>query len=363
MPLLPKHKDLGWTPYFWTIYLAFFLLTPAMKPKTSPLEWAATAAGTIVFFVFYFRGYWDQGRWHAIIAMITLGAVYYPFNAGAGSFFIYAAAFAGWLRTPGHAIRAIALIEAVVIVETIAFHVPVYGWIWPVIFTILIGATNMHQGQVARSNAQLRLAHDEIEHLAKVAERERIARDLHDLLGHTLSVIILKSELASKLADRDIDRARSEIRDVERISRDALAQVRNAVRGFRSRGLQAEIDSAREALSTANVTLDADIEPLALQPSHEAVLALAIREGVTNVVRHARATHCTIRLAASDNAQVLTISDDGRGGAAPLGNGLTGMRERVESLGGTLERTMDRGTTLKIAIRNGGQALLPVASA
>ena len=71
MPLLPKHKDLGWTPYFWTVYLAFFLITPAMKPHTSPLEWAATAAGTIVFFLFYFRGYWDQGRWQAIIAMIA----------------------------------------------------------------------------------------------------------------------------------------------------------------------------------------------------------------------------------------------------------------------------------------------------
>jgi two-component system sensor histidine kinase DesK len=361
MPLLPKHKDLGWTPYFWTIYLAFFLLTPAMKPHTSPLEWAATAAGTIVFFLFYFRGYWDEERLQAIIAMITLGAIYYPFNPGAGSFFIYAAAFAGWLRTSGHAVRTIALIEAIVILETIAFHIPVYGWIWPVIFTIMIGATNMHHQQVARSNAQLRLAHDEIEHLAKVAERERIARDLHDLLGHTLSVIILKSELASKLADRDIDRARSEIHDVERISRDALAQVRNAVRGFRSRGLQAEIDSAREALSTANVTLEADVEPLALQPSHEAVLALAIREGVTNVVRHARATHCAIRLAASDNAHVLTISDNGHGGAATLGNGLMGMRERVESLGGTLARTTDRGTTLKIVIPS-GQALLPVLS-
>src|SRR5438105_13442886 len=128
---------------------------------------------------------------------------------------------------------------------------PIFGWLWPVIFTVLIGAANVHQQQRSAANARLRLAHDEIEHLAKVAERERIARDLHDLLGHTLSLIILKSELASKLADRDIERARNEIRDVERISREALTQVRAAVRGYREGGLRRELDSAREALDTA----------------------------------------------------------------------------------------------------------------
>src|SRR5438477_7591871 len=211
-----------------------------MKPHTSPLEWAATAAGAIVFFLFYFRGYWDQGRWQAIIAMITLGAVYYPFNSGAGSFFIYAAAFAGWLRTPGLAVRAIALIEAIVIIETIAFHVPVYGWIWPVIFTIIIGATNMHHEQVARSNAQLRLAHDEIEHLAKVAERERIARDLHDLLGHTLSLIIVKSTLARKLLEKYPEKAKSEIADIEKVSREAMADIRSTIRGYSTYKLSEE---------------------------------------------------------------------------------------------------------------------------
>jgi two-component system sensor histidine kinase DesK len=350
MQLLPKHKELGWTPYFWTIYLAFFLAYPAMKPHTPATEWALTALGTVIFFVIYFMGFWERWRLPATIAMTLLGAIYFPFNPGAGSFFIYAGAFAGWEKTTRRAVMAIASIEAVVIIESIDIQAHVYNWIWPVVFTILIGATNMHHEQQAAATARLRLAHDEIEHLAKVAERERIARDLHDLLGHTLSLIILKSELASKLADRDIDRARNEIRDVERISRDALAQVRNAVGGFRSRGLQSEIDSAREALTAANIALDVDLEPVAMPPAREAVLALAIREGVTNVIRHARAKRCTIALHAAGGEHVLTISDDGRGGATPFGNGLIGMRERVESLGGTLQRVSDRGTALKITI-------------
>jgi two-component system sensor histidine kinase DesK len=350
MLILPKHKDLGWTPYFWTVYIAFFLAYPALKPHTSPLEWAATGVGALVFFILYFMGFWDRWRRFSTAGMTLLGAIYFPFNAGAGSFFIYGGAFAGWERTTRRAVIAIAAIEAVVITESIVFHVHVYNWIWPVIFTILIGATNMHHEQQAAANARLRIAHDEIEHLAKLAERERIARDLHDLLGHTLSVIILKSELASKLADRDIDRARSEIRDVERISRDALAQVRNAVGGFRSRGLQAEIESAREVLKAANIALDVDIAPVTMPPAHEAVLALAIREAVTNVVRHARAKRCAIALRADDRENVLTISDDGKGGAAPFGNGLIGMQERVASLGGKLQREAGNGTTLTITI-------------
>jgi len=351
MHLIPKHKELGWTPYFWTVYIAFFLTWPAMKGGATPLEWSLTILGVAVFFVFYFMGYWsDRRRNIAIVAMALLGVVYYPFNYGAGSFFIYAAAFAGWMRSTKQALWVIAILEVLTIGESIVFHIPIFGWFWPCVFTILIAFANMHQQQRAAANARLRLAHDEIEHLAKVAERERIARDLHDLLGHTLSLIILKSELASKLADRDIDRAREEIRDVERISRDALAEVRHAVGGFRSRGLQAEIESARDALTAANVTLDVEVEPVALQPALEAVLTLAVREGVTNIVRHARALHCTIALRENNGAIVLRISDDGHGGTSSFGHGLNGMRERVESLGGTLTRDSERGTTLTILI-------------
>jgi len=356
MPILPKHKELGWTPYFWTVYIAFFAAWPAMRGHATPKEWALTILGTAVFFVIYFVGYWsERGRVAAIVGMTALAAIYYPFNPGAGSFFIYAGAFAGWQRSTRRAVLTIAAIEVVAITESLLTHMPAIGWFWPVIFTILIGAANLHQQQRAMANARLRLAHDEIEHLAKVAERERIARDLHDLLGHTLSVIILKSELASKLADRDIERARNEIRDVERISRDALAQVRSAVGGFQSRGVQEEIDSAREALSAGNVALEVDIEPVKLPPAAEAVLVLAIREGVTNVLRHAHATHCTIRLHATNGAYELTIADDGRGGDHAFGHGLSGMRERVESLGGSLTRRSDGGTTIAIVIPSGNQ--------
>ncbi len=182
-----------------------------------------------------------------------------------------------------------------------------------------------------------------------MAERERIARDLHDVLGHTLSLIILKSELASKLADRDPQRARQEIRDVERISREALSEVRQAVRGYRA-GLQHELDGAAEMLRAASIVLTTQLDPIPLAPAQEAILALALREAVTNVVRHADAKRCTIGLGRTGDEIRLFVSDDGRGGTREDGAGVTGMRERIAALGGSVIRDGSRGTTLTVTL-------------
>ncbi|HEX3583337.1 MAG TPA: sensor histidine kinase [Thermoanaerobaculia bacterium] len=349
MRLLPKDEPLGWTPYAWTIYVFFFLLGPVMA-HVGATVWALTLLTLVVFLALYFRGWWVDGREMALIvvAMTLLGVVWMPFNPGSGTFFIYAAAFAPYIGSARTSIIAITLIEATTVAIAMLTHLSLINAVWPIVFVILIGATNMHHASAERSNARLRLAHDEIAHLAKVAERERIARDLHDLLGHTLSLIVLKSELAAKLAERDIERARAEIRDVERISRDALAEVRAAVGGFRSEGLQGEIDRAREALRAGNIALEATIDEIPLPPAREAVLALAIREGVTNIIRHAYARRCTIALSRTADGDHLLIADDGRGTSANFGNGLSGMRERVLSLGGTLTLERAGGTRLKI---------------
>ena len=351
--MLATHiKTQGWITYVWLIYLAFFIVSPAMKPHTSVAEWIATAAALVVFLALYFRGYRVAGRdLYLVIAGITLlGLIYYPFNPGAGTFFIYAAAFAGNTSSGREAVRAILVIELLLCAESLYFKIEPYNAVWPIIFTALIGAVTAHYSQVDRSNQRLRLAQDEIERLAKVAERERIARDLHDLLGHTLSLIILKSELASKLADRDPQRARDEIRDVERISRDALSQVRQAVGGYRSGSLTSEIDGAKEMLRAASINCTTDIAEISLAPSQEAILSLAVREAVTNVVRHSRAAHCTIRLSRGERELRLTISDDGRGSTDAEGFGLTGMRERITALDGTLNRDTSHGTILTIAL-------------
>jgi two-component system sensor histidine kinase DesK len=197
---------------------------------------------------------------------------------------------------------------------------------------------------------RLLLAQDEAQHMARVAERERIGRDLHDLLGHTLSVIVLKSELASKLAASDPERAAKEIREVEQISREALAEVRSAVQGYRSGGIDREVTEARRTLETAGIRMEAAIRTPRLSPAQEGVLAMALREAVTNVVRHAQATVCRLSLQQHGTWCELEVADNGRGGAAEEGNGLSGMRQRVEALGGVLERNGSAGTLLRIRV-------------
>ena len=357
MRLLPHDTDLGWTPFAWVIYVLPFTLAPLYHSRyANPEGWLIFVPATLAFLVLYFRSYWVRGRELILVSIATaaFGIAFWPMTQAAGCFFIYAAAMFGTHEISKHAVRGVAAVAAFVLV---------YGWIlerhwfpitWAFVFSIIVGAINVHFCQVSRSNARLRLAQDEIEHLAKVAERERIARDLHDLLGHTLSLVILKSELASKLAERDAERARDEIRDVERIAREALAQVRSAVAGYRCDGLQSEVAHARKALSSAGVALEAEVAAVKLPPAQEAVLALALREAVTNIVRHAGARQCRIAMEVSDTTCTLTISDNGRGGNAPFGNGLTGMRERVDVLGGSLTRDGRGGTTLVVSLPCGG---------
>jgi two-component system sensor histidine kinase DesK len=242
-------------------------------------------------------------------------------------------------------------IGAIGAIEGLWLHVNGLQLFYSALFPVIIGAGNTFFAERNRMNRKLRKANEEIENLAKVAERERIARDLHDVLGHTLSVITLKSELAGKLIDRDPQRAGKEIREVEQISRQALSDVRDAIRGYRSQGLVAELAQAKTTLETAGLTVQCDAATTMKLPAvQESVLSLAVREAVTNVVRHAQARTCRMRLEQQNGSCRLEIQDDGCGSFNGEGNGLRGMRERVEMLGGTLNRNTEAGTKLIITL-------------
>jgi len=220
------------------------------------------------------------------------------------------------------------------------------------LFSVVIGLSNFAYAQQTRANMRLEKANAEIEHLTQEAERERIARDLHDLLGHTLTVIAVKLDLARRLLPRDVERAQSEIVEAEQTARKALAEVREAVVGYRSEGLSTEIARARQALFSANVQLATSIAPVELSVSQGNVLCLALREAVTNIVRHAQASQCRLELLLSETGLSFTIEDDGVGGSLCEGSGLRGMRERVRAIGGSLEllSTDPRGTRLVLEV-------------
>jgi two-component system sensor histidine kinase DesK len=187
-------------------------------------------------------------------------------------------------------------------------------------------------------NEELSEARAELAELAVARERERFARDLHDLLGHSLSVIAIKAELAGRLLPAQPERAAGEVRDVERVARQALADVREAVSGYRQPTLQGELAGARMALAAAGIEAEVHAGETAIGAEAEAVLAWAIREGATNVIRHSAARHCQVRLMADDGRAELEVLDDGRGGGASNGggNGIAGLRDRVTAVQGSL---------------------------
>ena len=210
----------------------------------------------------------------------------------------------------------------------------VMAWMLPL--TLVIGTIVNIEGANEQKDAALRLSQDEVRRLAATAERERIGRDLHDLLGHTLSLITLKLELSRKLFDRDPAAARLEIVEAEKVARHALAEVRSAVTGIRAADLAAELASARLLLESTGVALDYAAPP-DLPEELERPLALVLREAVTNIARHAGATHAEIAFERAEGVLRMRVTDNGRGGVASRGNGLDGMGERVRALRGRLD--------------------------
>lgn len=348
-----KDKDHGWSPLLWVVYLGFFFVDPVLN-HASLKVWLLDALGAGVFLVFYFGLFVLENPLSLvhIAGMTVLGLLYQPINSGACTFFIFAAAMLPFcVETQTAAIIGLGIIGSVAGIQGWLLHIQGWSMFYSALFPMIIGAGNTFFAERNRMNRKLRKANEEIEHLAKVAERERIARDLHDVLGHTLSVITLKSELAGKLIERDPQRACKEIGEVEQISRQALSDVRDAIRGYRAKGIAAELAQAKSTLETAGLTVQCDAATTVQLPAmQESVLSLAVREAVTNVVRHAQAQTCRLRLEQQNGSCRLEITDDGLGSSNAEGNGLRGMRERVEMLGGTLQRNTQAGTTLTITL-------------
>jgi two-component system sensor histidine kinase DesK len=185
---------------------------------------------------------------------------------------------------------------------------------------------------------QLRATRAELAEAAVAQERLRFSRDLHDLLGHTLSAIVVKAAAVRRLAERDPAIAAREAGEIEEIGRRALVEVREAVTGYRERDFATELDGARKALADAGIEATIRASGDSLPAAVENVFGWAVREGVTNVIRHSGAGRCEIEIQLLDGHAVLEIRDDGTGGVAEAGgNGLRGIAERVRAAGGTFD--------------------------
>ncbi len=346
--LLPAEASVGWLPYLWLVYTAFFFLR-YLHVDADAAEQVAVLLTIFAFLALYFNAHWRRG-WElvpTIIGLGILGTLWAPINVGANTFFIFACSFAGWLGPVQRAMFGIAAVLLWAMIVAFFLRPELVFWVTVLVFGTMAGLICVYDSTQARRAALLRLSQAEVRQMAQVAERERISRDLHDLLGHTLSVITLKAELAARLVGRDPARATAEIREVEQVSRAALAEAREAISGMRTRGLAGELEYARIALKAAGVDLTVDGALPDVAPANEAVLAMIVREAVTNVIRHAEASQCRIVLRHDHGESFVEVHDDGRGGQAIAGGGIDGMRARLAAAGGRLEVGDEFGLRLR----------------
>jgi two-component system sensor histidine kinase DesK len=348
--------------FVWLIYVGF-LFMPLLSSKPDRSWFWPTVISIPVFLTLYtsvifkFRRSNPPGAaaMPEILIMALMGFLLTPVNESANTYIIYCVALAPFVLTGFRrlALFMVALLGAYALeLAWIGFDGLLFG------ITSVVGmataASNYMMLQNRLKNLALQASGEEVHRLARLAERERISRDLHDLLGHTLSLIAIKSELAAKLMDRDRAAAGREVTEVMNIAREALRQVRTAVTGIRSAALEGEIASARAMLETAGVMFTYERDGTVLTPEVETTLAMIIREAVTNIQRHARARFASIHVLSEEGAGkavLLRVSDDGRGGITEPGNGLAGIRERVRALGGTLEIDSPRGEGTLLRVR------------
>jgi two-component system, NarL family, sensor histidine kinase DesK len=345
----------------WLIYLGQPLAT---LPGHHHAWWVAGAVTVTVAFCAVFLAVitgWDKypvlARWGLAALVLLAGAftlIFHGEKAGGNVVWIFVSSVSGWaVPNQRAALRAVAGIAACYLFFSWLGHEGLGNTLITLIPVVFVGITMASIRNQLKLGWELRQAREEVARLAATEERLRLARDMHDLTGQSLSMITLKSELAARLLRRlpestDRDRVLDEITEVAAVSRQTLHDIREAISGYRRPTLAVEIITARAALDSAGIAAH-DAPGLTLlsgtfDPEAEAALAWCLREAVTNVVRHSAASTCHISLTRRGKTLVLDVRDDGQGFPAvhPLaGNGLRGMCERLSAVGGSLELRPD----------------------
>lgn len=286
------------------------------------------------------QGFVYSTRLHALV-LVAIAALTLTTSLGFGGFwlllFVFLAAACGAFVPPRWNVPAVVAVSAlvgVIVVRETANSGAGAGYFSG---TFAAGTVNVLLARMRELVRELRQTRADLARLAVEEERVRFAHDLHDLLGHTLSLIVVKAEAARRLAERGNSVAAArEATDIETVGRRALAEVREAVTGYRERGLASELAGARSALAGAGIEATIHILDTPLPQPADALLGRAVREAVTNVIRHSRARSCAIEVRRQGDKALLTVRDDGDGaGATGSGTGLAGLAERVAGAGGS----------------------------
>jgi two-component system sensor histidine kinase DesK len=315
--------------------------------------------GLAVFLYVYFLSLKAAG-WRLIalaVAALLLSFALAFTNSNWTVVAVYAAAMIAELRPAWRAGLGVGAFAAASAALALATGQPPFFWALGVFLMIMVGIGNISRAALQDKNAALAAAQGEVRQFAAAAERERIGRDLHDLLGRTLTLIAIKADLAARLADTVPDKATAEMRDIAAAAREGLAEVRAAVSGMTGASLAREIAGSKTALAAAGIACEVEGDAEAIDPGTSAVLAMALREAVTNVIRHSGARTCRIALIQQPGGLELNVADDGDGQAVRPGGGIAGLKSRLGAAGGELAVHGDAaGTRLTARVPQGALA-------
>ncbi len=343
-----------------TVPTVVFVLRSGLEPPQLAVAFAFLVwGGTWAWLWLRAMGHDPAGEVVALVAITVLSALFSLIEPNPqGTVLVFACIIAGCIFPPARAAIVLVGLAVLQVAVLAARQADFTGSATILINDILVGLVGAGARFFWIAYQELIAAREQLAQLAVAEERLRFARDLHDLLGQSLSVLVLKSELVSKQLPKDTDEAlRQEVRDIAQVARVSLNDVRDAVAGYRQADLQSEISSARTALRAAGIGLLVEDTLGQLPAEQDGVLAWCLREAVTNVVRHSRARKCEVRLSRSNGSARLDVSDDGRGPSSlEGGSGLAGMYERVEMAGGTMHVGSENGGGLQLHVTIPGRA-------
>lgn len=334
-------------PWPWLAYLVTYGI-PWLWLPPAPYQLLLSAVALGIFLIVYFRSFHLTGKALAgsIAILVTISVALVPIGGGWSVLAVYPAMQAARLRPRRAALWAILLSVAAFLVAGILSRQPLTWWLPSLILPALIGGAALSREAFYDRTRALLATQEEVRRLAGIAERERMARDVHDVIGRTLTLVALKADLVERLAISDSEAASKEARSIGEQARAGFAEIRDALDGNASGSLASEIAASIAALEAANIQTAVSGDRAMIPADTGAILAMTLREAVTNVIRHADAGRCSIGLAHLAGRVTLTVADDGTGAPIMEGNGLTGMRQRLVAAGGDLSIRSGEGTAL-----------------
>jgi two-component system, NarL family, sensor histidine kinase DesK len=342
-------KPVPWGFLAWTLPWGYVFWAPYQQHAHWP-EWTATALTLSAVLGLFLAGLTYAENRKLVrgicIALLLTSIGFTAYRPGGGIYFGVAAAFVAPAvgGSIGVSMALVCAIAAVFGLEWCLLYLDgSQGALFPLFVEVEILLSGAGVTFIFRQTLETRRRD-------KTSERERIAKDLHDVLGHSLSSLALKAELARRVFHTNPDRALMEISDVERIARQGLEEMRGAIHGYHAGDIYEEFERVESLLKAADVNVESRCEHLEMPPAQERVFALIVREAVTNILRHSQARSCRLALFRVEDVYRLDIADDGRGGPYEEGVGMRSIRTRAEALGGTAVWNSAIGTQLSVTL-------------